>query len=248
MVRRFSTQIGPLSRLFSSLAQTSTRIFSETLQGSPPALKSAASATARSDAAVVRLAEDQLAGGADHLRHARLRLGAGGIDHAADGARRADRVPDDVARIGLRHPAAVLGAAMAGVVPPGDAVGDEDHRRIRPQQRPDGAGDAAQRRHLGADHHRILRGRARPGRRPGAGRTCMSPSGGADDQPLRLHGGEVGAARDDGQIGPALGQAAGEVAADRAGAEDADLHAGVPLCWRKRGRGESILPGPLIYF
>ena len=49
MVRRFSAQSGPLSRLFSSLAQTSTRIFSETLQGSPPALNRAASATARSE-------------------------------------------------------------------------------------------------------------------------------------------------------------------------------------------------------
>ena len=73
---------------------------------------------------------------------------------------------------------------MAGEIPPGDAVGDEGHRRIRPQQRADGGGDAAQRRHLGADHHRILRaelGRVGGGARAG----CMSPSGGAHGQPAR---------------------------------------------------------------
>jgi hypothetical protein len=47
MLRRVSRQIGPLERLFSSLAQTSVRMSAETLQGRPPCLKAPASAMAR---------------------------------------------------------------------------------------------------------------------------------------------------------------------------------------------------------
>ena len=49
MLRRVSRQTGPLPRVLSSLPQTSVRMSPEMLQGSPPALKAAASATTRSE-------------------------------------------------------------------------------------------------------------------------------------------------------------------------------------------------------
>ena len=55
------------SRLFSSLPQTSVRISADTLQGRPPALKALGQRHRAVAAAIVRLAEDQLAGpAADH--------------------------------------------------------------------------------------------------------------------------------------------------------------------------------------
>jgi len=82
---------------------------------------------------------------------------------------------DQISRIGdmkvLGHALAVLRPAMAGVVPPGDAVGDEGDGRVGPQQRGDGAGD-------GAD---IIERLARRGILGGVPVSRLSPGLGLDD-------------------------------------------------------------------
>jgi hypothetical protein len=113
---------------------------------------------------------------------------------------------------------------MPGEVPPGDAVGDEGDRRLGPEERGDGAGDAGQGRHLGADDDGILR--AELGRVGGGLRAAFDGIvGQADGEAPLADGGQLRTAGDDRDLGPALGEPPGEVPADGAGPVDADPHA-----------------------
>jgi hypothetical protein len=78
---------------------------------------------------------------------------------------------------------------------------------------------------LQGDHDVVLRPGLR-GRGDGARADHGFPALADQPQPIRLHGGEVRTARDDGDLRLALGgQFRSHQPADRAGAEDANLHA-----------------------
>ena len=62
---------------------------------------------------------------------------------------------------------------------------------------------------------------------------------GMDGQTVGLDRGQMRTAGDDGHRGPGAVQADGEVAADRAGAVDADFHGAILLGWPYRTPGPS---------
>ena len=151
---------------------------------------------------------------------------AGGPENAADRALRADRAPQGAARVQGGQLASVQVSAMGVEIPPRDAVHDEGHGGVGTQQRSDGGGDGGQGGCLDCDDHHVLRpeiggigagGRMRDdavvpqvqGQAVGPDRLQMCPAG--DDRDL---------------VGRGLRQAAREIAADRAGAEDTDPHLG----------------------
>jgi hypothetical protein len=55
-----------------------------------------------------------------------------------------------------------------------------------------------------------------------------------DLQPLGFHGGKMGAARDEADVGAGFGQRRTESAADAACADNRNTH-GISLCWLKPG-------------
>ena len=108
-------------------------------------------------------------------------------------------------------------------IPPGDAVHHEGDRGVGGQQGYDGGGDGRQRRRFHSDEDGILRAQLRRiGRRPD--RRMMRAVDRMNHQTIGLDSAEMSAPGDyrDLRSGPV--QARRQVAADRAGAKNADLH------------------------
>ncbi len=169
----------------------------------------------------------------------------GGIDDAADGALGRQQLADYTAGVHALHAPAFVGAGELMEIPPGDAVDRRDDGRLRPQQRLHLLRGTWQRMRLQRDDDVVLRPGLRGGG-DGADGDHRLAALAAQREALGLHRLQVRAARDDGHLGVTLG---GELRrhqpAERAGAEDAELH-GQALTARCRasrpGRSASACP------
>jgi len=104
-------------------------------------------------------------------------------------------------------------------VPPGDPVLREYHRGVGTEQRPGGVGEDAEQVGLQRDEDRVLH--------PDALGAHRSRDDFVTVEQLHtpvFHRLQVRAARDDRDVVPGRGEPGGEVAADRAGAENAYTH------------------------
>ena len=129
---------------------------------------------------------------------------------------------------------------MAMEIEPGQAVHGEHHGRVRPEQWADAGRDRGQRRSLDGDDHRILRTEF-GGIRAGPDRRVYLAIGGVHAQSVALHGRQMGTARHDRNLRAALEQAPGQMTADRAGAEDTDLHDRISAA----ARAKACTPRPI---
>ena len=173
----------------------------------------------------VRLAEGQalLAQMGGDLDHAGLDDLARRENDAADGPLRPDQVPLGAVGVDRSDAPALVGALQLVKIPPGDAVGGRDHGRLRPEQRLQALADPRHGMGLEGDDDGVLRAEfrrivGRPDLRP-----ALLPAG-AHAHAVGLHRREMGPARDQRHFRAAKRKLEAEIGADRAGADDADLH------------------------
>src|SRR5260370_19506152 len=162
----------------------------------------------------------------------RLDLGRG-IDDASDGALWRQLAPLPSAGIDALQRRAFMTAAVLVEIPIGDAIDRGDDTRARPEQwlhRFDHAGDGMR---LQADDDKILRAKL-------AGIVWAAWLDHAllvTDQQFQsalAHRGEMGAPRDQADVGASAQELYTEISTDRAGAVDTDLH------WASDCRGYKI--------
>ena len=107
-----------------------------------------------------------------------------------------------------------------------DAVLQRDHRRVRPDQRLNGFAGAFDVPQLDAEQHEIDRSDgSRVVGRLGRNDVCFATSA-FDFQAIGFHGGQMCAARDEGDVRTGLGQRCPEGTADTASPDYRDFHDG----------------------
>src|ERR1700722_11960756 len=148
----------------------------------------------------------------------------GGIDDTSDGTLRSQFAPLPAAGIDTLQRRALVAAAMLVEIPIRDSIHRRDDAGMRPEQglhRLDRPGDGMR---LQADDDEILM----PEFGGIIGAAWPHDAFFVADQEFEAvgaHGGEMGAARDQADIGARAGQLYAEISADRAGAVDANFHA-----------------------
>ena len=214
--------IGLRQTLPHSLSQISSRMRSST-GACMPAVTNISESRCTSEVCLARGLAEREAVAIDVTDHAgRLDLGRG-IDDAADRALRRQFAPLPAAGIDALQRRSLMGAAMPVEIPVGNAVDRGDDAGVRSEQRLhllEHAGDGMR---LQADDDVILRPEF--GGIVGAAR--MHHALFVADQelePVGAHRGEMGAARHQADIDARARKLHTEIAADRAGAVDADFH------------------------
>ncbi len=217
-----SALIGLKDRFPQSLSHSSSRIRSSTGGPHPPGGEGFGQFLHPLSVFAGRLAEREFVA-VNVADHAGLDDLGRGIDDAANGTLRPKAAPLRPARIDAFHDASFEGAPMVVEIPVRNAV----HRRN------DGGAGAKQRLHLPdgraelvrlqADDHVVLR----PELRRIAGADGMHPDlllALEQAQPVRPHCREMRAACNKADLDARTGELSPDIAADRAGAEDANFH------------------------